>query len=103
MVRSCGRVTTIVALAGSGAPPCIAEVLVSARRGCSAAARSFLPPTPADAATPGFAPPGYRLVFGDEFDDPEVSRINENATGGRPGAPARPVRPPAPRSLRVIV
>lgn len=42
----------------------------------------------AEPAIPGFAPPGYRLVFGDEFDDPDVSRINENATGGRPGAPA---------------
>jgi hypothetical protein len=37
---------------------------------------------------PGFAPSGYRLVFHDEFDDPDVGRINENATGGRPGAPA---------------
>ncbi len=36
----------------------------------------------------GFAPSGYRLVFADDFDDPDVSRINENATGGRPGAPA---------------
>jgi beta-glucanase (GH16 family) len=36
----------------------------------------------------GFAPPGYRLVFADDFDDPSVLRINENATGGRPGAPA---------------
>lgn len=42
----------------------------------------------ADAASTGFAPPGYRLVFGDDFDDGDVSRINENAAGGRPGAPA---------------
>jgi beta-glucanase (GH16 family) len=40
------------------------------------------------AAASGFVPRGYRLVFGDDFDDPDVSRINENATGGRPGAPA---------------
>jgi hypothetical protein len=40
------------------------------------------------AVAPGFAPPGYRLVFGDEFDDPDISRINENATGGKPGSPA---------------
>jgi len=40
------------------------------------------------AAATGFVPAGYRLVFGDEFDDPDLSRINENATGGRPGAPA---------------
>ncbi len=42
----------------------------------------------ARAASPGFAPRGYRLAFGDEFDDRDVSRINENAAGGRPGAPA---------------
>lgn len=36
----------------------------------------------------GFAPPGAVLVFHDEFTDPDVSRINENATGGRPDAPA---------------
>lgn len=35
-----------------------------------------------------FVPAGYSLVFGDEFDDTDVSRINENATGGKPGAPA---------------
>jgi beta-glucanase (GH16 family) len=43
---------------------------------------------PADAASEGVAPRGYRLVFADDFDDPDVSRINENASGGRPGAPA---------------
>lgn len=37
---------------------------------------------------PRLAPAPYRVVFGDEFDDPDVSRINENATGGRPRAPA---------------
>jgi len=42
----------------------------------------------AEGAAGGFAPPGYRIVFSDEFDDPDVSRINESATGGRPGAPA---------------
>lgn len=36
----------------------------------------------------GSVPPGYELSFSDEFDDADVSRINENATGGRPGAPA---------------
>jgi len=51
-------------------------------------ARHLLRTQPASAASTGFVPPGYRLVFGDEFDDPDVSRINENATGGRPGAPA---------------
>ncbi|MBT3068506.1 family 16 glycosylhydrolase [Rhodoferax sp. U11-2br] len=39
-------------------------------------------------ALPNFVPASYRLVFGDDFDDPDLSRINENATGGRPGAPA---------------
>ena len=39
-------------------------------------------------AAPRLAPAPYRLVFGDEFDDADVGRINENATGGRPGAPA---------------
>jgi len=46
---------------------------------------------PARAATAerrGAVPAGYELTFGDEFDDADVSRINENATGGRPGAPA---------------
>ncbi len=42
----------------------------------------------ARAAPTGFAPPGYRLVFGDDFNDGDVSRINENAVGGQPGAPA---------------
>jgi beta-glucanase (GH16 family) len=51
-------------------------------------AREFVCAQPADAASSGFAPAGYRLVFGDDFDDSDVSRINENATGGRPGAPA---------------
>lgn len=36
----------------------------------------------------GFVPAGYRLSFGDDFDDTDVSRINEDAVGGRPGAPA---------------
>jgi Glycosyl hydrolases family 16 len=40
------------------------------------------------AAAPGFVPAGYALIFGDDFDDPDLSRINENAAGGRPGAPA---------------
>ncbi len=47
-----------------------------------------MPGRPARADADGFVPSGYRLVFGDEFDDPDVSRINENAVGGRPGAPA---------------
>ena len=51
-------------------------------------ARELPEAPPTDAAATGFAPPGYRVVFGDEFDDPDASRINENATGGRPGAPA---------------
>lgn len=40
------------------------------------------------AAAPNVVPALYRLRFGDDFDDPDVGRINENATGGRPGAPA---------------
>jgi beta-glucanase (GH16 family) len=53
------------------------------------AASAFLcAPALAAAARGGFAPPDYRLVFADEFDDPDVSRINENAIGGRPNAPA---------------
>jgi beta-glucanase (GH16 family) len=40
------------------------------------------------AHVPGFAPSGATLTFADEFDDPDVGRINENAQGGRPGAPA---------------
>lgn len=45
-------------------------------------------PVVARAARPNFVPAPYRLVFGDDFDDPDLGRINENATGGRPGAPA---------------
>ncbi len=33
-------------------------------------------------------PPGYGLVFADEFDSSDLGRINEEGTGGRPGAPA---------------
>jgi beta-glucanase (GH16 family) len=40
------------------------------------------------AAPSGFVPDGYHLTFADDFDDPDVSRINEDAVGGRPGAPA---------------
>ena len=39
-------------------------------------------------AAPSFVPAGYAAVFGDEFDDADLSRINENASGGRAGAPA---------------
>lgn len=42
---------------------------------------------PARPAT-GLRPDGYRLAFEDDFDDTDVGRINEDATGGRPGAPA---------------
>jgi beta-glucanase (GH16 family) len=44
--------------------------------------------TVTQAVRPNFIPASYRLVFGDDFDDPDLTRINENATGGRPGAPA---------------
>jgi len=33
-------------------------------------------------------PAGYALSFADEFDDADLSRINEEGRGGRPGAPA---------------
>ena len=56
------------------------------------AAGALISPAWADAASPahvaGFAPLGYRQVFGDDFDDGDVGRINENASGGRDGAPA---------------
>lgn len=64
--------------------------------------RDFLRGAAAGAATgllPGFArgqeglprsfvPEGYRPTFGDDFDDTDLTRINEGARGGRPGAPA---------------
>lgn len=53
-----------------------------------AAASLLARPRLAGSATAGFAPPGFRLVFSDDFDDLNVSRINENANGGRAGAPA---------------
>jgi hypothetical protein len=37
---------------------------------------------------PSFVPTGYKLAFADDFDDNDVGRINENATGGKAGAPA---------------
>jgi beta-glucanase (GH16 family) len=53
------------------------------------AASAFLcRPALAARAQGGFAPSGYHLVFADEFDDPNLARINENASGGRPDAPA---------------
>jgi beta-glucanase (GH16 family) len=59
------------------------------RRAAVLGASAFLcAAAPAAAARRGFAPPGYRLVFADEFDDPDLARINESATGGRPNAPA---------------
>jgi beta-glucanase (GH16 family) len=48
--------------------------------------RPALPIRAAAASAP--VPSGYRLVFADDFNDPDVSRINENATDGKPGAPA---------------
>lgn len=53
-----------------------------------AAASLVARPRLAQSAPSGFVPSGYRLVFSDDFDDADVSRINENATGGRRGAPA---------------
>jgi beta-glucanase (GH16 family) len=50
---------------------------------------------PAEAAS--FVPPGYKLAFADDFTDSDVSRINENATGGRAGAPAWRSRYPQKR------
>ncbi|MET1026493.1 MAG: glycoside hydrolase family 16 protein [Dongiaceae bacterium] len=40
------------------------------------------------ATMPAFVCSGYTVTFSDDFTDPDVSRINEKATGGRPGAPA---------------
>ena len=57
----------------------------SAVEGATAAAPA---PSRSPARPSGFVPAGYRLTFGDDFDDNDVSRINENAVGGRPGAPA---------------
>ncbi|WP_425259328.1 glycoside hydrolase family 16 protein [Rubrivivax sp. RP6-9] len=54
-----------------------------------AARRGFLSSALLGAGAAGaFVPPGYRLTFSDEFDAPDTARINETASGGRPGAPA---------------
>lgn len=37
---------------------------------------------------PVLAPASYVPIFRDDFDDEDTGRINEGATGGRPGAPA---------------
>lgn len=55
--------------------------------------RAALPAAPAARTLPpagdrGFAPRGYQLVFEDDFDDPDLRRINENALYGKRGAPA---------------
>ncbi len=60
----------------------------------STPAPAHAPAAPAAARSGGastksaFVPEGYRLTFGDDFNDNDVSRINENAVGGHPGAPA---------------
>ncbi|MBI5716111.1 MAG: glycoside hydrolase family 16 protein [Burkholderiales bacterium] len=64
-----------VVAAGAGAACSAAAGLARAARSEAGAGRSFVPP-------------GYRPSFGDDFDDTDVSRINETARGGRPGAPA---------------
>lgn len=57
------------------AAACAVELLPRAAHGGAAGPRSFVPA-------------GYRLSFGDDFDDADVTRINEQARGGRPAAPA---------------
>ncbi|MDB5799941.1 MAG: exsH [Rhodocyclales bacterium] len=37
---------------------------------------------------PAFVSNAYRISFEDDFNDSNLTRINENATGGKPGAPA---------------
>lgn len=37
---------------------------------------------------PAFVPNAYQLVFGDDFDDADLSRLNEDASGGSKSAPA---------------
>lgn len=41
-----------------------------------------------EVALPTFVPALHYLSFGDDFNDPDLSRINEMAIGGRAGAPA---------------
>jgi hypothetical protein len=66
----------------AGSPP-------SAVEGATTGAPAGTPSTGTTArSSSGFVPEGYRLSFGDDFDDNDVSRINEDAVGGRPGAPA---------------
>ena len=60
----------------------------SAIDGASTGTTSNTPSPASTRSSPGYVPEGYRLTFADEFDDNDVSRINENASGGRPGAPA---------------
>lgn len=65
-------------------------------RDVSAAACTLLLPTACVDAQPqasastanAMVPKGYRLSFEDDFNDSDVTRFNENATGGRTGAPA---------------
>ncbi len=99
-VRSGASVEALVVRAGTLGDPnsidCGGPVrLMMANDGSRAVNRPLasLTLTPAAGAIvagtlPRFAPAPYRLTFSDEFDDPDVRRINENATGGRPGAPA---------------
>lgn len=63
--------------------------MIGRRSVLAAMAAAFVAPAGrAIAAQPSVVPEGYKLVFGDDFDDPDLSRINETAIGGRPGAPA---------------
>ena len=80
---------------GGGGPETASEAASSVVSDATPAVAPGTAPTPAQAPAPagassrsGFVPAGYRLTFGDDFDDNDVSRFNENAVGGRPGAPA---------------
>jgi hypothetical protein len=49
-------------------------------------------PKPGVPAPKGSVPLRYHLVFGDDFDDPDVSRLDEDTTGGRASL-AQPLPP----------
>lgn len=79
------------------------------QRAAAAAVATGLPVWQARATSPAsdasprseFVPKGYRLSFGDDFDDEDLSRINETARGGRPGAPAWRSRYKHERATRI--
>jgi hypothetical protein len=82
----CGSSARLLARLDGTAP--LNAVIGALNFGAADERAMIMPAAATVASAPSFVPAGYRLAFGDDFDDADVRRLNENATGGRPGAPA---------------